>query len=194
MTLHTSKGLEFPLVFMVGCEQGLFPSIRANEEPDPDDIEEERRLCYVGMTRAKQLLYMSHCVSRRIYGNIMYQEPSCFFSEIPAKFVDYHDLAPGMRRFTTDSWGSSEDDAPRYVSDEPVIQRATPGGRGGSTVSGPVATGGALAGKAVKHPNYGPGVIKASEGSGADVKVTVEFKHVGVKKFVLRFAQLEFED
>ncbi len=179
MTLHTSKGLEFPLVFMVGCEEGLFPSIRHDEEPDPDDIEEERRLCYVGMTRAKQLLYMSHAVSRRVYGNILFQDPSRFFNEIPAKYMDYHDLAPGARRFNADDWGSSEDDAPRYVRDDaPVV----------------AGSGGALAGKAVKHPNYGPGVIKASEGSGMDVKVTVDFKHVGVKKFILRFAQLEFLD
>jgi DNA helicase-2/ATP-dependent DNA helicase PcrA len=89
MTLHSCKGLEFPVVFMVGMEEGLFPSIRGWEQEDPDDIEEERRLCYVGMTRARELLFMTHVNVRRIWGNVTYQEPARFFAEIPANLVSF---------------------------------------------------------------------------------------------------------
>jgi DNA helicase-2/ATP-dependent DNA helicase PcrA len=94
MTFHGCKGLEFPVVFMVGVEEGLFPSIRGNEaDADEMEIEEERRLCYVGMTRARRHLYMSHATFRRVWGDLLYQYPARFFEEIPEKYIDVRDYS-----------------------------------------------------------------------------------------------------
>jgi DNA helicase-2/ATP-dependent DNA helicase PcrA len=93
MTFHGCKGLEFPVVFMVGVEEGLFPSVRANEGEDSDEIEEERRLCYVGMTRARERLYMSHATFRRVWGDLLYQYPARFFKEIPARYLEVRDFS-----------------------------------------------------------------------------------------------------
>jgi DNA helicase-2/ATP-dependent DNA helicase PcrA len=94
MTFHGCKGLEFPVVFMVGVEEGLFPSIRGDEtDEESDEIEEERRLCYVGMTRAREKLYMSHATFRRVWGDLLYQYPARFFSEIPARYFEVRDFS-----------------------------------------------------------------------------------------------------
>lgn len=179
MTLHTSKGLEFPLVFMVGCEEGLFPSVRAHEAEDDEEIEEERRLCYVGMTRAKQVLYMTYAVCRRVYGNIMYHEPSRFLSEMPTQFYERHDLSGMGNRSHSNGFGGGDheyvyDDVPAYGSKTAPKAEVYPG-------------------RKVRHPVFGPGVIRAVEGSTADMKVSVEFPRQGVKKFVYKFAQLVLE-
>ena len=94
MTFHGCKGLEFPVVFMVGVEEGLFPSIRGDEtDEESDEIEEERRLCYVGMTRARERLYMSHATFRRVWGDLLYQYPARFFTEIPARYFEVRDFS-----------------------------------------------------------------------------------------------------
>ena len=94
MTFHGCKGLEFPVVFMVGVEEGLFPSVRGNEgESESDEIEEERRLCYVGMTRARERLYMSHATFRRVWGDLLYQYPARFFKEIPERYLEIRDFS-----------------------------------------------------------------------------------------------------
>lgn len=92
MTLHSSKGLEFPVVFMVGMEETLFPSIQGWEANDDAEVQEERRLCYVGMTRARKRLIMTHAQVRRIWGQTHYHEPSRFFGEIPEDFIEYKDF------------------------------------------------------------------------------------------------------
>jgi DNA helicase-2/ATP-dependent DNA helicase PcrA len=93
MTFHGCKGLEFPVVFMVGVEEGLFPSIRGAEDAESDEIEEERRLCYVGMTRAREHLYMSHATFRRVWGDLLYQYPARFFKEVPEKYFEIRDYS-----------------------------------------------------------------------------------------------------
>lgn len=94
MTFHGCKGLEFPVVFMVGVEEGLFPSIRSDEsEDDEKELEEERRLCYVGMTRARERLYMTHATFRRVWGDLLYQYPARFFKEIPERYVEVRDFS-----------------------------------------------------------------------------------------------------
>jgi len=98
MTFHGCKGLEFPVVFMVGVEEGLFPSVRGDEDDDLE-IEEERRLCYVGMTRARERLYMSHASFRRVWGDLLYQYPARFFKEIPDRYVEIRDFAKDAGRF-----------------------------------------------------------------------------------------------
>ncbi|NDG85606.1 MAG: hypothetical protein EBX52_11315, partial [Proteobacteria bacterium] len=100
MTFHACKGLEFPVVFMLGVEEGLFPSVRGDESSDDaEEIEEERRLCYVGMTRAREWLYMSHASFRRVWGDLLYQYPARFFKEIPERFVEIRDYAKAAGRF-----------------------------------------------------------------------------------------------
>ncbi|MBI3557041.1 MAG: ATP-binding domain-containing protein [Deltaproteobacteria bacterium] len=205
MTLHTSKGLEFPLVFIVGCEEGLFPSIRQFEQENEEDIEEERRLCYVGMTRAKRKLFMTHAVCRRVYGNIVYHDPSRFFLEMPDDLVEFTDLsrmripgggAPARGRTNEDDF---EYEA-RQVHDS-YTRTAPPAKRDASWDShvpsfmtpGPAAgTGVPNIGLQVKHGTYGMGIVRGVEGANQDAKVTVEFAGRVVKKFVLKFANLEF--
>ncbi len=116
MSLHSSKGLEYPVVFLVGMEEGLFPSIRGTDSANDEEIEEERRLCYVGITRARELLYLTHASIRRIWGQINYQEPARFFQEIPADLLDFKDLTVGAganayrqgssKHFERKHWGS----------------------------------------------------------------------------------------
>jgi DNA helicase-2/ATP-dependent DNA helicase PcrA len=100
MTFHACKGLEFPVVFMLGVEEGLFPSVHGEESKEgTDEIEEERRLCYVGMTRARERLYMSHASFRRVWGDLLYQYPARFFNEIPEKYVRVRDFSKNAGRF-----------------------------------------------------------------------------------------------
>ena len=99
MTFHACKGLEFPVVFMIGVEEGLFPSVRSGEEDEDSEVEEERRLCYVGMTRARQYLYMTHATFRRVWGETLYQYPARFFSEIPESHIETRDFSRESGRF-----------------------------------------------------------------------------------------------
>lgn len=99
MTFHGCKGLEFPVVFMVGVEEGLFPSIRGDQgNNESDEVEEERRLCYVGMTRARERLYLSHATFRRVWGELLYQYPARFFEEIPERYIEIRDYAQNAGR------------------------------------------------------------------------------------------------
>ena len=168
MTLHASKGLEFPVVFLVGMEEGLFPSVKAWEEEAEEDVEEERRLCYVGMTRAREQLYLTNVVIRRFWGNTNYQEPSRFFAEIPKDLIEFRDFSKVQQR-STYSGDSDYDSAPRqgygarptsgYTSQIPSTQKPNP-----------------FIGRRVRHPEYGDGTVLALEGSGADQKVVIEFR------------------
>lgn len=191
MTLHTSKGLEFPLVFMVGCEEGLFPSIRPHENETLEDIEEERRLCYVGMTRAKQKLFMTSVVCRRIYGNIMYQKPSRFFEEIPEEFLEVHDFTQrAVPRSYPVNYGraSSVPTQPRQITAE-SSHASSRFKDDFSQVAG--ADGGQIVvGCRVKHPQYGIGVVHAIDGHDENAKLAIEFASHGLKKFIAKFAKL----
>lgn len=201
MTLHTSKGLEFPLVFIVGMEEGLFPSIRAYEEENEEDIEEERRLCYVGMTRAKRQLYLTHAVCRRVYGNIVYHDPSRFFNEMPPELVEFTDMSRfGSSMGSRGRQGSGDDFEyeARAVHDsyvKPVISKNNPEWAAHlptTLASTAVASTAPRVGIRVRHGTYGIGVVRGVEGMTADAKVTVEFANRVLKKFVLKFANLEY--
>ncbi len=189
MTLHSSKGLEYPVVFLPGLEEGLFPSVRGWEEATEEDIEEERRLCYVGITRARELLYLTHVVVRRIWGNVSYQEPARFFAEIPDDLLDFKDYSHGMasqtfrtgsaRHFGTgrsggDSWGGSDTHFPAVP---PQASAILPRISGGEDYNGAV----------VDHPDYGRGKIVVCEGTGHDLKVVIDFTRGGRRKFLFRF-------
>ena len=190
MTLHSSKGLEFPVVFLVGMEEGLFPSLRAWEEPSDDEIEEERRLCYVGMTRAREYLYLLNVQVRRIWGNVNYQEPARFCSELPDELVDFHDLSYGS---ATSSFrlGSSRQfgfktDKPAHEPTVAVLNRSSSPSFSSSSTQLDII------GQKLVHPEYGAGTIISREGSGNSQKVVVEFRGRERKKFLLSFLKNYF--
>ncbi|HAU0048675.1 TPA: DNA helicase II, partial [Legionella pneumophila] len=160
MTLHAAKGLEFPIVFLVGMEEGIFPGRQSLEEPGR--LEEERRLCYVGMTRAMRKLVLSYAEVRRQYGREEYHRSSRFLREIPQQFLDE------VRVKSRSQWpGTTKSKLP--VADE---------------VSG------ITIGQNVQHAKFGQGVVLAIEGSGAHTRVQVKFSEHGVKWLVLAYANL----
>lgn len=165
MTLHTAKGLEFPLVFLCGLEEGLFPSQQSAE--DPIRLEEERRLCYVGMTRAMQKLYLCHAQSRRLYGQEQYPKPSRFLRELPAECVE-------EIRLTT------------QVSHPTQFNRFS----GAASHSAFENTGFKL-GQRVLHEKFGEGTVLNYEGSGAQSRIQVNFDQLGSKWLMTAYARLE---
>lgn len=162
MTLHSAKGLEFDLVFLVGMEEGLFPSLQSFE--DPGRLEEERRLCYVGITRARRKLYLTHAECRRLYGKENYPRPSRFVREIPGEFLEEVRLRGTVSR--------------------PVVQTRT------SSIAAPGESGLRL-GQRVRHAKFGEGVILQQEGSGAQARVQVNFSDAGSKWLMLAYANLQ---
>jgi DNA helicase-2/ATP-dependent DNA helicase PcrA len=181
MTLHSAKGLEFPIVFLVGAEEGLFPHSLSVQ--DPSRLEEERRLCYVGLTRAKQRLFVCHAESRRFRGAEEYPFPSRFLREIPAELVQ--EVRGGS--LSRSSFHGRADFLP------PRTAPARTGGRSGS--GGSVASrddaGGFHLGQRVLHPKFGEGVVLNSEGQGAAARVQINFLREGTKWLVLAYARLE---
>jgi DNA helicase-2/ATP-dependent DNA helicase PcrA len=161
MTLHTAKGLEFPLVFVVGMEEGVFP--HAASSHDDAGIEEERRLCYVGMTRAMERLVLCCASERRRFGSRSFGAPSRFLGEIPAQVVAGRPAAPARRERSLD-YGYAEAGADDGV---------------------------AAAGMRVRHPVFGAGTILEVVGRGLGQKLRIRFDRAGVKTIVLRYANLE---
>ncbi|WP_375056494.1 DNA helicase II [Zobellella sp. DQSA1] len=165
MTLHSAKGLEFPLVFMVGVEEGMFPSQLSAEESRR--LEEERRLAYVGMTRAMNKLYISHAESRRLYGREMFHRPSRFIKELPADCLEEIRL-------------------------KAKVTRALPNGRfSQDRVQETFDQTGFRLGQRVQHPKFGEGVVLNFEGAGAQSRVQVNFDDGGAKWLVTAYARLE---
>jgi DNA helicase-2/ATP-dependent DNA helicase PcrA len=160
MTLHSAKGLEFPLVFLVGMEEGLFPHSMSSD--DPTRLEEERRLCYVGMTRAMEVLYLSHAESRRLHGSENYPLPSRFIREIPAELMREVRAGPAMSQ-------------PLYGS-SPYLETAELSGFN--------------LGQRVRHAKFGEGVVLNAEGQGRSARVQVNFEEAGSKWLVVAYANL----
>ncbi|RLA33148.1 MAG: DNA helicase II [Gammaproteobacteria bacterium] len=163
MTMHSAKGLEFPLVFLSGMEDGLFPHQRS--VADPQGLEEERRLCYVGITRAKDILYLTHAEQRRLHGMDNFAQPSRFINEIPAELV--------------------EEVRPRVQVSRPLSPRPRAAGH-----VAPGAEMGVRLGQRVRHGKFGDGVILNCEGQGAHARVEVNFENAGTKWLVLSYANL----
>ncbi len=164
MTLHAAKGLEFPFVFLVGMEEGLFPGRQSME--DPDRMEEERRLCYVGMTRAMEALTLSYAEVRRQYGREEYHRPSRFLSEIPETCLSEIRAKSAYKAASNPS---------TFVK---------------KVASMVVEDSGFRVGQSVSHAKFGPGIILGAEGSGAHTRVQVKFEREGVKWLVLAYANL----
>ena len=174
MTLHSAKGLEFPLVFLVGMGEGPFPHSMSAE--DPTRLEEERRLCYVGITRAMKKLFITYAESRRLHGQDNYNRPSRFVSEIPAELIEEVRLNATVRRpysgysqqeSSSSLFGSSS----LSNSDVPDTQLSL--------------------GARVRHPKFGDGMIINFEGSGPKARVQINFDDEGIKWLVVGFARLE---
>jgi len=183
MTLHAAKGLEFPTVFLVGLEEGLFPS--EHSAFDADRLPEERRLCYVGLTRAMQRLYLTHAESRRIYGHTSYRDPSRFLSELPPEALE--DVRPriSVSRPLYSAPGQA------IVRRGPVAEAAETRRR--SRAAAPVAGEDAplRLGTRVRHPKFGEGTILRFEGAGESRQVHVNFESAGQKWLMYELARLE---
>lgn len=191
MTLHSAKGLEFPVVFMAGMEEGLFPSYMSMNSGLEEDIEEERRLCYVGITRAREKLYMTSARSRMLFGNTQYNQVSRFMGEIPKELIQVHQS--GMGSFSTTSI-NSHGSSGAYGSGANYNRGPIQTTDYREKKEMPAPTGKVLdyvAGDLVKHPKYGIGQVKMIEAGGADFQVTVNFPSHGVKKLIASFAGLK---
>jgi DNA helicase II / ATP-dependent DNA helicase PcrA len=206
MTLHSAKGLEFPAVFIIGLEDGVFPHLRSLTEPD--ELEEERRLAYVGITRAMERLHLSHAWARTLYGATQYNPPSRFFDEIPAELTEVVESERRAARMTrseasrdrwsgggwtggTSTWGggAGAGGSRRDAARERQVDGAL-GASGGPTQGS--AQGLALrVGDDVRHRTFGDGVVQAVEGSGSKAEVVVHFAGVGEKRLLLSWAPLE---
>ncbi len=194
MTLHSAKGLEFPVVFLIGMEEGVFPHMRSLTEPA--QLEEERRLCYVGITRARERLFLSNAWCRTLHGSTQYNPPSRFLQELPSDLVQESEASRagssrGSRRgdWESTSWGGS-------------------GWSSGSSSSGRGDSGGGFAGPRppqpsnahdlgikvgddVRHNKWGEGVVLLIEGTGEKAEAVIRFPEVGEKRLLLSWAPLE---
>jgi DNA helicase-2/ATP-dependent DNA helicase PcrA len=188
MTMHAAKGLEFPMVIIAGLEEGLFPHSRSRE--DLEELEEERRLCYVGMTRAQSQLILTSAARRRVFGEYQSTEPSRFLDEIPAELIER--IAPtyasayqssfthGHYEFRTNPYGRKGkaprfregEESYRYEDEDQSIPQLRPGMR-------------------VRHAQFGVGTVVSVEEHNDDMKITVRFNLVGVKKLLAKYAKLE---
>ena len=176
MTLHTAKGLEFPVVFLTGMEDGVFPHMRSLG--DPRELEEERRLAYVGITRARERLYLSRAVTRSAWGAPAFNPPSRFWEEIPDSVLQWRREEPIGRVASSGGYGSapSSSSAALRLGDRVVG-------------TGPVAS--LDPGDRVTHQKFGLGTVVSTSGSGDKAEATIDFGSAGVKRLLLRYAPVE---
>ncbi len=194
MTMHAAKGLEFPVVALAGMEEGLFPHSRAGQ--DQDQIEEERRLCYVGMTRAQSRLLLTSAARRRVFGEYQSTEPSRFLDEIPKELVLE---TPSYTRAR--SFGTIDVRRPRRVRVEAQsVRQANAGARRGRAAAPTYkyeeedqSSDGSRPkpGQKVRHAQFGVGTVREVDGKGEDMKLTVHFATVGTKKLIAKYARLQ---
>jgi ATP-dependent DNA helicase UvrD/PcrA len=187
MTMHAAKGLEFPTVIVAGLEEGLFPHSRSSEAEE--ELEEERRLCYVAMTRARRQLVLTGAARRRVFGEYQPCKPSRFLDEIPAELMERIAAPPSTRydgafahphyEFRTNPYGrrggarfKEAETAYAYENEDQSLFRLRPGMR-------------------VRHPEFGIGTVTAVEEHNDDIKITVRFNSIGVKKLMAKYAKLE---
>jgi DNA helicase-2/ATP-dependent DNA helicase PcrA len=185
MTLHSAKGLEFPTVILAGLEEGLFPHSRSRE--DDDELEEERRLCYVGMTRARRNLVLTGAARRRIFGEYQSSQPSRFIDEVPAELIDHIAASPSSYQghfshyeFRTNPYGRGR--GGRTREQEPTYAYEDEDQRSGQALR---------PGMRVRHPQFGVGSVISVEALEDDTKLVVRFASVGQKTLRAKFARLE---
>ena len=188
MTLHSAKGLEFPVVFMIGMEENIFPTSRARNDMSNHAMEEERRLCYVGMTRAKQKLYLINARQRNIFGNESYNRKSRFIEEIPAELIvsDNPVKQPDAREQAEHTRGQRKN-FHRYAMDTHALGDGTRDVRPAAT---PVSKAFEKYQK-VQHDKFGVGTVMEISGSGSSMLVSIDFGAAGVKRFAAAYAPIK---
>jgi DNA helicase-2/ATP-dependent DNA helicase PcrA len=189
MTLHTAKGLEFPVVFMVGMEDGVFPHLRSLGEPD--ELEEERRLCYVGITRAQRRLYLTHAWCRTLWGATQYNPPSRFLREIPEELTRLTQGGPPAEAYEGEGRGRAREAAAIGRGRDAVVEAALRRGR-----ATPARTTGAenlalAVGQDVVHGKWGEGVVLEVIGEGDKAEAVIRFPGVGEKRLLVAWAPLK---
>ena len=183
MTLHSAKGLEFAVVFLAGMEEGLFPHSRSAE--DEDELEEERRLCYVGMTRAKERLILTHARERRLYGYPQANLVSRFIQDIPDEAIEMTgEEAVAVHVREPQRWNTAIS-PPSRKAPPPIIRPASAPSQKSAAAS-PFYNG-----AVVRHAKFGLGTVQRSEGLGDDLKISVSFPGHGVKTLAVKYANLE---
>lgn len=197
MTMHSAKGLEFPVVFIAGMEEYLFPHARAMDSED--EMEEERRLCYVGITRAEQQLYLSYANQRNIFGNYSQNMPSRFLDEIPQELIEHIDLSVGNMWYRDDygssqsreytgrnigfnRWGNSKTQPTSDSIDKAYSDDTPKGGQGERSFS---------LGQKIIHKKFGKGTIVAMSGSGEDQELKIAFEQGGIRSFMATYAPIK---
>jgi DNA helicase-2/ATP-dependent DNA helicase PcrA len=188
MTMHAAKGLEFPMVIIAGLEEGLFPHSRSGE--DEAELEEERRLCYVGMTRARQQLILTGAARRRVFGEYQNCQPSRFLDEIPADLVDRLATPASTRYGSTFAHAHYEFRTNPYGRKGRPAKFREPGADYAYEDEDQSVTG-VGPGMRVRHAQFGVGTVTAVEEHNDDLKITVRFNSVGVKKLLAKYAKLE---
>jgi len=196
ITMHAVKGLEFPIVFMTGMEEGVFPHIRAIDSGKESELEEERRLCYVGITRAKDRAYLTYARRRSLFGRTNMNPPSRFLTELPTEGVE---LRGNIETQERDTWAELdwERDRTRYEERKQARRDAMLAGLPGSWTgratkerTAVIAETRFRAGDHVVHPSLGQGIVVSSIARDDDEEVTVAFPDKGVKKLMASFAKL----
>jgi DNA helicase II / ATP-dependent DNA helicase PcrA len=190
MSMHAAKGLEFPVVVVAGMEEGLFPHARSAE--DQDELEEERRICYVCITRARERLILTGAARRRVFGEYQSTQPSRFLDEIPSELLQRVEPASEQPR-----WQQGYELRNPYSRSGPRLRPKGPAG-GPATSAGSFSyenedqsQGSVRSGMRVRHAQFGVGTVVAIEDQGDDLKVTVKFNSAGTKKLLARYAKLE---
>ena len=198
MTLHAAKGLEFPVVFLAGFEEGVFPHSRSLAEPE--EMEEERRLAYVGITRARELLNVSHAWSRSLYGNTQYNPPSRFLEEIPHELfriegnANAQSFSGGASSFGSGGSSRRERTYGNSFSEEHtnrVVDAAIAAGRTAAPVVNANVLSDIKVGEDIVHPTFGEGVVIEIKGAGEKAEVTIRFRDKGTKILALAWAPLK---
>ena len=181
MTVHAAKGLEFHTVFVTGLEEGLFP--HENSLSEHDGVEEERRLMYVAITRARRRLYVTHAQSRMLHGQVRYNIASRFVDELPRELVQWlsahRPRVYGAVDVDVAEWGASRPSQTSPAIPDRPAARARDDGPGWRI------------GQSVRHAKFGLGIIVGAEGRGGDARVQVNFRDAGVKWLALEYARLE---
>ncbi len=191
MTLHTAKGLEFPIVFLSGLEEGVFPHLRSLG--DPDEMEEERRLAYVGITRAQRQLYLTNAFTRTLWGSSQYNPPSRFLKELPERLVEVIESSPRTSGGSNgSSWSTARAGNDRLRGRDRIVEAAMRAGRGDT----PAKTKGAEAlglgvGEAVVHETWGEGIVIDIVGAGDRAEIVIRFPGLGEKRLLLAWAPVK---
>lgn len=202
MTLHAAKGLEFPVVFLVGMEENVFPLSRASE--DEDELEEERRLAYVGITRAEKILYLTNANSRLLYGRTNYNQPTRFLREISSDLLDYQGLARPANSSFKVSYANSDisrfgqgvslaqalQERKRQAASSSISTGSLPFGKSSQSQPSKPEVAWAI-GDIAHHKKWGDGTVLAVSGSGNSQELKINFPEVGLKKVLASIAPIE---